>query len=263
VYDINRLPHDPWERLAIASNNVNDQDAVRRGYILKGPCRPYAHQFESRKIGGKDQHFSILWFERYSWLEYSIEKDAAFCFVCYLFREKKSKGKGTGIFVDGGWRNWNRDDALDKHVGGVTSVHNKAQQRYNLFLNPNAAVDDLIVKVNHEELRLYKLRLLYSLRCLRFLLDQGLAFRGHNEKEDSRNKGNFLELLEWVAANNEEVNKLVLKNAPGNCSLTCPDIQKEIIQCCAIHTRKEIIEEIGDKNYAILADESSDISHKE
>jgi hypothetical protein len=180
-----------------------------------------------------------------------------------LFREKKSKGKGTGIFVDGGWRNWNRDDALDKHVGGVTSVHNKAQERYNLFLNPNAAVDDIIVKVNHEELHLYKLRLLYSLRCLRFLLGQGLAFRGHDEKEDSRNKGNFLELLEWLAANNEEVNKLVLKNAPGNCSLTCPDIQKEIIQCCAIHTRRQFIEELGDDNYAILADECSDVSHKE
>jgi hypothetical protein len=105
AYDINRLPHDPGERFAIASYNVNDQDAVRRAYILKGPCRPYAHQFESRKIGDKDRHFSILWFERYSWLEYSIKKDAALCFVCYLFREKKSKGKGTGIFVDGGWRN--------------------------------------------------------------------------------------------------------------------------------------------------------------
>jgi hypothetical protein len=90
-----------------------------------------------------------------------------------------------------------------------------------------------------------------------------LAFRGHNEKEDSRNKGNFLELLEWLAANNEEVNKLVLKNAPGNCSLTCPDIQKEIIQCCAIHTRRQFIEELGDDNYAILANECSDVSHKE
>jgi hypothetical protein len=33
--------------------------------------------------------------------------------------------------------------------------------------------------------------------------------------------------------------------------------------CCAIETRKRIIEEFGDEPYAILADESSDISHKE
>ena len=57
--------------------------------------------------------------------------------------------------------------------------------------------------------------------------------------------------------------KYVLDNAPGNCTLTSPDIQKQIIHCCAIETRKKIIEELGDEPYAILADESSDISHKE
>jgi hypothetical protein len=37
----------------------------------------------------------------------------------------------------------------------------------------------------------------------------------------------------------------------------------QIIHCCALKTRKKIIEELGDEPYAILADESSDISHKE
>jgi hypothetical protein len=59
------------------------------------------------------------------------------------------------------------------------------------------------------------------------------------------------------------VKKYVLDNAPGNCTLTSPDIEKQIIQCCALETRKKIIEELGDEPYAILADESSDISHKE
>jgi hypothetical protein len=94
-------------------------------------------------------------------------------------------------------------------------------------------------------------------------LQQGLAFRGHDENEDSRNKGNFLELLEFLAENSEEVHKYVLKNAPGNSILIIPKIQNEIIQCCALETRKKIIEELGDEPYAILADESSGISHKE
>src|SRR6185312_12320995 len=34
VYDINRLPHDPGERLPIASYDINDQDAIRRTYVL-------------------------------------------------------------------------------------------------------------------------------------------------------------------------------------------------------------------------------------
>ncbi|KAL6846327.1 hypothetical protein ACP4OV_023775 [Aristida adscensionis] len=72
-----------------------------------------------------------------------IKKDAAFCFVCYLFPNEKNK---TSPFVVGGWNNWNRNDALDTHVGGVASAHNKSQEKFNLFLNPNAAIDDQIVK---------------------------------------------------------------------------------------------------------------------
>jgi hypothetical protein len=91
-------------------------------------------------------------------------------------------------------------------------------------------------------------------------LHQGLAFHGHDESEESSNRG---ELLKFLAGNSEEVNKYVLHNAPGNCTLTSPDIQKHIIHCCAIETRKKIIEELGDETYAILTDESNDISHKE
>ena len=191
VYDISRLPLDPGERQSIGSYPCNDQDAVRRSYILKGPFQPYAHEFESRKIGDRDRQFNPIWFYKYLWIEYSIKKKAAFCFVCYLFAKEKAK---KSAFVEGGWRNWNRIDTLDLHVGGVTSAHNAAQERYNLFMTPHGAIDDKIVKVDNEERRLYMIRLTYSLRCLRFLLQQGLAFRGHDESEESSNRGNFIEL---------------------------------------------------------------------
>jgi hypothetical protein len=40
----------------------------------------------------------------------------------------------------------------------------------------------------------------------------------------SSNRGNFIGLLKFLAANREEVNKYVLNNEPepGNCSLTSP-----------------------------------------
>ena len=263
IYDPDCLPQDPANRLPILSYPTNDQDAVRRAYIIKGPFKPFAHQFKKRKIGTRYRSFNPIWLHHYHWLEYSIKNTAAFCFVCYLFKNKKGKGKGTETFTIGGWRNWNREDALVKHVGGVDSIHNAAQERYNLYMTPNAKIDNVMETVTSEELRLYKIRLTYSIRCLKFLLHQGLAFRGHDETEESSNRGNFLELLKWLASNNEEVDKYVLKNAPGNCTLTCPDIQKQIIQCCAIETRNKIIEELGDDHFAILADESSDVSHKE
>ena len=44
-FDVDHLPHDPGERLPIASYHPNDQDAIRRAYILRGAFQPYAHEF--------------------------------------------------------------------------------------------------------------------------------------------------------------------------------------------------------------------------
>ena len=153
------------------------------------------------------------------------------------------------------------EQTLLKHMD--SKAHKAAQEKLIGFMDPGAQIDNKIEKWSDEDRRLYKVRLKYTLRCLKFLLHQGLAFRGHDESEESSNRGNFIELLKFLAANSEEVDKYVLKNAPGNCSLISPKIQKQVIHCCAIETRKKIIEEIGDEPYAILADESSDISHRE
>jgi len=40
-------------------------------------------------------------------------------------------------------------------------------------------------------------------------LRQGLAFRRHDESEGSLNKGNFLELLSWLAGNFEAVASVI------------------------------------------------------
>jgi hypothetical protein len=60
VYDINHLPYDAGERLPIESYPVNDQDAIRRAYILNGPFHPYAHIFPKRKIGKRDRQFNFV-----------------------------------------------------------------------------------------------------------------------------------------------------------------------------------------------------------
>jgi len=61
VYEINHLPHDLGERQPIQSYPVNDQDAIRRAYILKGPFKPYTHVFPKRKIATRDRQFNFVW----------------------------------------------------------------------------------------------------------------------------------------------------------------------------------------------------------
>jgi len=147
VYDINRLPHDPGERRPILSYPVNDQDAIRRAYITKGPFKPFAHDFPKTKISGQNRQFSFCWMYNHEWIEYSIKKDAVFCFICYLFK----KGTGSEAFTVDGWNNWNiGENALLKHLG--SKAHIAAQERYIAFINPKVGIDYNIQKWSDEDL---------------------------------------------------------------------------------------------------------------
>jgi len=59
------------------------------------------------------------------------------------------------------------------------------------------------------------------------------------------------------------VKRVVLENAPKNDKLTSPSIQMEIVDVVAAETTKAIIDNLGDQLFAILIDESRDISDKE
>ncbi|XP_039123461.1 uncharacterized protein LOC120260083 [Dioscorea cayenensis subsp. rotundata] len=109
----------------------------------------------------------------------------------------------------------------------------------------------------------YCSRLTAVLDVVRILLLQGLAFRNHDESSSSKNKVNFLEILNWYAKRVEEVGNVINKNAPGNNQLTSPMIQKQLVNTCAAKTTLAIINEIGDSNFSLMVDESWDKSIKE
>ena len=109
----------------------------------------------------------------------------------------------------------------------------------------------------------YRTRLKATVDTCRILLLQGLPFRGHDESEESSNRGNFLEFLQFVADQNEEASKVILKNAPGNHKMIAPHIQKDVINACAVETTNVIVNDVKDELFSILVDESRDVSVKE
>jgi hypothetical protein len=137
--DLQALKHDPGKRIPISRYAVNDQDRVRRRYIEMGPCQPKNHKFFVTVKSGKDRRFCHGWFAEFPWIEYSVEKDAAFCFVCYLFKDK-TKCPGGDSFVKDGFRNWNMKSRLVRHEGGVGSAHAEAQEKFDMFCTPRASI---------------------------------------------------------------------------------------------------------------------------
>uniref|UniRef100_A0A2N9I441 DUF4371 domain-containing protein n=1 Tax=Fagus sylvatica TaxID=28930 RepID=A0A2N9I441_FAGSY len=113
-----------------------------------------------------------------------------------------------------------------------------------------------------EEKIKYRIQLNATVDCIRFLLRQGLAFRGHDESLDSSAKGNFLELLQFLVDHNESINE-VIQNAPKNNKLTHPNIQKDIVNAAACETTNAIIKDLDNGFFSVLVDESRDTSIKE
>ena len=75
------------------------------------------------------------------------------------------------------------------------------------------------------------------------------------------NKGNFLELLQFLGDHNKSINE-VLQTTPKNCKLTHSDIQKDIVNTITRETSKAIITDLDNEFFSVLVDESRDISLK-
>jgi len=91
---------------------------------------------------------------------------------------------------------------------------------------------------------------------------QGLPFRGHLESSESENRGNFIELLSFVAKYSPEL-KHWLSNHPGNVSWLSPSIQNEVIDIVSENILKTISERAKGKFFSVLCDEVSDVSRHE
>nr|XP_025694449.2 zinc finger MYM-type protein 1-like [Arachis hypogaea] len=259
-FEVESLIADPGQRPKISSYHPNDRDKVRCAYLQKGPCQPRTHDFPQTAYGSSFRRFNPNWFDDYgNWLEYSISKDAVFYLCCYLM---KPETEGGDAFVTNGFSNWKKKERLQIHVGIHDSAHNQAWRKCEALMRPKQHITAAIEKQSEQAKKNYQIHLTATIDCIRFLLRQGLAFHGNDETDDSVNQGNFLELLNFLAQHNEEIDR-AFKNAHGNLKLIAPSIQKDIVRAAAKETTKVIVDDLGDELFAVLVDEARDISIKE
>ncbi|XP_021314374.1 uncharacterized protein LOC110434530 isoform X3 [Sorghum bicolor] len=82
----------------------------------------------------------------------------------------------------------------------------------------------------------------------------------HPESEPNMENftSNLRELIDFLKDNNEEVRDAYDRGGL-NCKMTSPDIQKDLARCCAEEITEAIMEEIGNRPFSVLIDESRDI----
>lgn len=268
--NIDSLIRDPGARPSILSYPSNQRDEIRRAYIKLGPYQLHKSKYPFSPSGpnGKTRSFQAAWFNNFWWLEYSEKNDAAFCFPCYLFNKKPIGRVGSDRFTVAGFNKWKKvnsgkDCAFVVHEGTTTSAHNFSVRCYEDLKNQLCHIENVIEKQTTQQIMDNRLRLKASIESIKWLTFQACALRGHDERPNSRNQGNFLELIKFIASFNKDVNDVVLENAPQNAKYTSPDIQKDILRAFATNVQQAIRDEIGMAKYCLIVDESQDESKKE
>ena len=103
--------------------------------------------------------------------------------------------------------------------------------------------------------RSYLITIIYTIIWMR---KQGLAFRGHDESEDSKNRGNFLELIKFQSKFNHQINDISSKNI----NYFSPRIQNEIAAIISSELIKSILPS-SRAYFSIIVDETMNIARHE
>lgn len=198
------IDHDPGKR---KKDVLSQQDRL---YLISlGPFQPKITVFpENEAIPlNKQRRFNPTWYRDFPMLEYSIEKDAAFCFSCRLF----PRSADTSEWASSGVRIWHKMKSRGtKKKGKLTEhftsqSHQAAMSDYCHFLDKKSHVDVLLDKnlrdrkIKEEQQKDYYKKVLEILIDVAWTLArQGLAFRGHESGLENDN-GNFCQMVNLVA----------------------------------------------------------------
>lgn len=195
--------------------------------------------FPKTKIGRDYRCFQLGWLEKYNWLEYSISRNSAFCFVCRHF------GVKTNIdptFTVTGYSNWKKalekDKGFCKHEASVT--HKNAILTWNERDKMKTTVTE-ILSGSVLEKRRYYMRMV--VQCIIFLAENEVSFRGRWDSESHVEDGIFRNFFEFQLKREEELRKCQ-SVMPKNATYLSPDIQNEIISILTKMVREEIIDEM-------------------
>uniref|UniRef100_A0A8C5EZQ7 TTF-type domain-containing protein n=1 Tax=Gopherus evgoodei TaxID=1825980 RepID=A0A8C5EZQ7_9SAUR len=198
---------------------------------------------------------------RRSWLMYSVQKDAIFCFCCKLF--------GTGdIPLHRGTSAWKAlSKRLQQHETG--KGHQDCMVKWfdlQSGIVNRTSIDQLELQAFLKERDFWRNVVKRMVDVVIFLSERNLAFRGSNEKLGDPSNGNFLGLFELLAKYDTVLSKLLqrIKKAETHVQYLSPQIQNELIQLVASNIQEANIAQLKKaKYYSVILDCTPDVSHEE
>ena len=242
--------------------------------IAQSPCfspaQPIKTRYPSTMFSNVSRCFNPAWFKSFQWLEYSVEKDACFCYPCRLFGSVNAIGSSRPetAFTSTGFKDW-------KHATGKKGIlvchsnsfsHKEsmvAWEQYRITSEQGTSILNRINSSWETTLANNQHYIKTIAEILLFCSRQEIGIRGHREDKSSVNRGNFLELLDLVAKHDTVIQQKIT-NTPQNATYTSPQIQNDLLHTMASIVQSRISMNVRKAGmYYMLADEMKDCSKRE
>ncbi|XP_071844931.1 zinc finger MYM-type protein 1-like [Apostichopus japonicus] len=229
---------------------------------VEDPQQPHLKAFPQTTYGEKKRSFNKEWYSAYSWIEYSVERDAVFCYACRHFSTANKVTEQS--FTRDGFRNWRHAMGKDGKLLKHERSHKAALEAWSEFKQRAKSQTNIGNLLNEAHIRLVRENRHYVkaiAKVLRMTATQKIAQRGHREGQSSMNRGNFLATLNLIS----EYDTIVASKLSGPCDAkyTHPVIQNELLHVMADTVWDAIREDIEAAGYfSLQVDETKDI-HEE
>ncbi|KAJ4447513.1 hypothetical protein ANN_09520 [Periplaneta americana] len=151
----------------------------------------------------RDKHqlrkFQSQWYEQYEWLTANVTTGMMHCYIYLLFGgegDSKEWSETSIACIKNFHHTAQKHQISKKHILNWEQYHHLGQLRIEHALSEVARLSSL----KHNGMVSCNRRYLGGLiRVICFLGKKELAFHGHNESDQSENKGNYLEILYMLA----------------------------------------------------------------
>ena len=226
------------------------------------PHQPLSIKFPHREFGKKNvvkRSFQPQWFNRWTWLHYVEDQDAAFCFVCVkAYKEKKlvSISNMETTYISTGYTNWK--DASIRFAGHEASLcHKDALLKVVTLPATTQNVCESLSALHAQEMKSNRQCFLKLLLTLKTLARQALPLRGHNDDSDS----NYIQILKLLAQHDSKFQEWLGKKSN---KYTSGEIQNEMLKVMSLNILREISSILRESLfYTVMVDETTDVSNSE
>lgn len=221
--------------------------------------RPILHAYPKTVFGKQNRSFSSTLYDKYNFIEYSIEADAVYCFACRFFGSTVGHSQET-LFTTKGFKNWKRCDRISDHCTSkyhkesvVGLVAFKSSSHVGSVIQQQLSYNAQMVRENREYVKSLA-------RIAVFCGRQNIALRGHDEALASSNRGNFLEMVDLVAVESVEFRNRK-ESMAANAKYLSSDSQNALIEAaarCILAEMEASLQKSG--MYAIITDGCTDMA---